>query len=236
MWRRNNSFATGFTLLEMLVAIAIFALLGIAANSVLQTVLKNDAVTKTFTEKLIAMQKSFAVISRDLSQMVARTPRLTESDRSQQIFQVGENVLESHSQGLIFYRTGWLNPEGILPRGTIQNVAYVHHEDKLERWFFPYPDPILGDEPKKTVLMTGVLSVKYAFFINDKWQENADGKTLPKAIAIELDIEGLGNIQRKFLLSQWSDIKNLKPDSESSKDEKSGSNIQEAEQVQQDDS
>ena len=65
----------GFTLLEMLIAIAIFAMLGLAANAVLSTVLTNDEVTKNFSTRLKALQQGFRAIERDLGQMVARTPR-----------------------------------------------------------------------------------------------------------------------------------------------------------------
>ena len=53
---------TGFTLLEMLIAIAIFAMIGVAANAVLSTVLTNDEVTKNFSTRLKALQQGFGAI------------------------------------------------------------------------------------------------------------------------------------------------------------------------------
>ena len=77
---------SGFTLLEMLIAIAIFAMLGIAANSVLSTVMKNDEVTKEFATRLKSLQQGFGALERDLGQMVARSPRLFEGDRGSRFF------------------------------------------------------------------------------------------------------------------------------------------------------
>ncbi|MGI2098367.1 type II secretion system minor pseudopilin GspJ [Shewanella glacialipiscicola] len=190
----------GFTLLEMLIAIAIFAMIGLASNAVLSTVLTNDEVTRTFSTRLKALQQGFGAIERDLAQMVARTPRLLEGGRGSTVFQTGNDILESESEALVFYRLGWLNPDGLLPRGSLQSVAYVVREGRLERWYFPYPEPEFGAEPIKTVVIDKVLSVEYSFFMDDKWERKVEATKLPKAIAMEIEIEGLGKIQRKFLL------------------------------------
>lgn len=195
-----TSVQRGFTLLEMLIAIAIFAMIGLASNAVLSTVLTNDEVTRTFSTRLKALQQGFGAIERDLAQMVARTPRLLEGGRGSTVFQTGNDILDSESEALVFYRLGWLNPDGLLPRGSLQSVAYVMHEGRLERWYFPYPEPEFGAEPIKTVVIDKVLSVEYSFFMDDKWERKVEATKLPKAIAMEIEIEGLGKIQRKFLL------------------------------------
>ncbi|MFQ6372256.1 type II secretion system minor pseudopilin GspJ [Shewanella sp. YIC-542] len=193
---------SGFTLLEMLVAIGIFTLLGLATNTVLQTVLKNDEVTREFSGQLRYLQQGFGTIERDLGQMVARSFRTPLGGHDNVVMQVGNNLLDSDSQALVFYRIGWLNPGGLLPRGNIQSLAYVVQDEKLQRWYYPYPDPEIGSEPIKTVLMDKVLDVKYAFFVDGKWQR-ADQRSfsrLPVAIAIEVTQETRGSIIRKFLL------------------------------------
>ncbi len=190
----------GFTLLEMLIAIAIFAMLGIAANSVLSIVLTNDDTTKQFAQKLKSLQQGFGIIQRDMGQMVARTPRLIEGGRGNTVIQVGNIIPNVDGKALVFYRLGWLNPDGMLPRGSIQSVAYVMTNDELERWYFPYPEPEIGAEPIKTVIIKNVNDIDYSFFDGQSWQKQFDATHLPKAIAIEVDIEGLGKITRKFLL------------------------------------
>ncbi|MCE9680138.1 type II secretion system minor pseudopilin GspJ [Shewanella sp. AS1] len=194
--------AQGFTLLEMLVAIAIFAMLGLAANSVLQTVMKNDATTAEFADRLKALQQGFGALERDFGQMVARTPRSLEGGRGSTVLQTGADLLDTDpdSEAIVFFRIGWLNPDGILPRGSLQSVAYVVQNHNLERWFFPYPEPEFGTEPIKTVVIKDVVSLEYAFFVDNQWQRKIEATSLPQAIAMEIDVEGLGKIQRKFLL------------------------------------
>ncbi|WP_445946895.1 type II secretion system minor pseudopilin GspJ [Shewanella sp.] len=197
---KNNRRSGGFTLLEMLIAVAIFAMLGVAANSVLSTVMRNDEVTSDFAKRLKSLQQGFGAIERDLGQIVARTPRLLDGSRDNGVFQYGTNILDSESESLVFFRLGWLNPAGILPRGTLQSVAYVVQEGRLERWYYPYPEPDSGAEPLKNVIIDKVLSVEYAFFSGDKWQKQVANTQLPQGIAIKVEVEGLGVIERKFLL------------------------------------
>ncbi|ACA88978.1 type II secretion system minor pseudopilin GspJ [Shewanella woodyi] len=190
----------GFTLLEMIIAIAIFSMLGLASNAVLQNVMRNDEVTKDFSNRLKAMQQGFGALERDFGQMVARSPRLLEGGRGTTVFQTGSDILDSESEALVFFRIGWLNPDGILPRGSIQSVVYVVSENNLERWYYPYPEPEFGSDPIKTIVMRDVISVEYSFFVEDKWERKVDAANLPKAIAMEIELEGVGKIQRKFLL------------------------------------
>ncbi|MCL1076223.1 type II secretion system minor pseudopilin GspJ [Shewanella dokdonensis] len=201
MYSIKNS---GFTLLEMLVAIGIFAMLGLATNSVLQTVIKDDEVTRDFSSQLRYLQQGFGSIERDMGQMVARSFRSATGVHTELVIQAGNNLLDSESQALVFYRIGWLNPGGLLPRGSIQSLAYVVQDGKLQRWYFPYPDPEIGAEPIKTVLMDKVVAVKYAFYIDGKWQqaEQQSFNRLPAAIAIEVELEDRGTIMRKFLLPE----------------------------------
>ena len=196
----NNSRIRGFTLLEMLVAIAIFAILGLAANSTLGVVLKNNDVTQDFATRLQGLQQGFGMMDRDMGQIVARTPRLLSGGRGSTVIQYGEVIPNVDGKALIFYRVGWLNPDGMLPRGTIQSVAYVFTEDKLERWYFPYPDPVVGAEPIKTTIMDHVLDVSFKFYNDKEWLETVDTSKLPRGIALEVDVEGFGKIERKFLL------------------------------------
>ncbi|GIU52481.1 MULTISPECIES: type II secretion system minor pseudopilin GspJ [Shewanella] len=196
----NQRKQAGFTLLEMLISIAIFAMIGLAANAVLSTVMKNDEATKEFSVRLKALQQGFGVIERDLGQIVARTQRGLDGERTSSVFQTGDNMLDSETEALVFFRLGWLNPDGMLPRGSLQSVAYIVQDGRLERWYYPYPEPVVGAEPLKSLIIEDVIDIKYSFFVGDKWERKVDASSLPLGIAMELEIEGLGTIERRFLL------------------------------------
>ena len=60
--------ATGFTLIELVVALAIFALLSVMAYSGLRLVLDARERTAQQAERLATLQLAFTVIGRDLEQ------------------------------------------------------------------------------------------------------------------------------------------------------------------------
>lgn len=190
----------GFTLLEMLISIAIFAMIGLAANAVLSTVMKNDEATKEFSVRLKALQQGFGIIERDLGQIVARTQRGLDGERTTSVFQTGDNMLDSETEALVFFRLGWLNPDGMLPRGSLQSVAYIVQDGRLERWYYPYPEPEVGAEPLKSLIIEDVISIEYSFFTGTEWERKVDASSLPQGITMTLEIEGLGIIERRFLL------------------------------------
>ncbi|MCB1656922.1 MAG: type II secretion system minor pseudopilin GspJ, partial [Pseudomonadales bacterium] len=67
--------ARGFTLLELLVAVAIFALLGVGSYRLLASTISVRDTAKAHDAALIQLQRSFIVMNRDLSQAVARPIR-----------------------------------------------------------------------------------------------------------------------------------------------------------------
>ncbi|GLP95919.1 type II secretion system minor pseudopilin GspJ [Paraferrimonas sedimenticola] len=196
---RNSTNTRGFTLLEMLIAIAIFSLIGLASNAVLQTVLSQDEQTKQYTDHLKGLQQGMWAMERDFSQMVARTFR-GEEEHGSAVLVHGTNLLESDSETLIFHRLGWLNPDGVLPRGSLQSVAYRVFEGRLERLHFPLPEPIIGEEPTITVIAEEVLAVRYSFFYDKSWTQEVTAELLPKGIALEVEFEDNSKLLRKFLL------------------------------------
>lgn len=68
----------GFTLVEMLLALAILAALSIAAMAVLQNVLRADSLTREKTLHVEALQRTFSQMAADFNQIiraaVARAP------------------------------------------------------------------------------------------------------------------------------------------------------------------
>lgn len=202
----------GFTLVEILIAIAIFAFIGVASTAVLTTVIDSDELSSARFEKFQRLQRAVTTIERDMQQAVPRAVR-TDGQTNTIVMRGGESD-ESDNDGLAFVRSGWQNPQMMLPRSTLQAVAYRVRDGKLERLYTNYVDNVVGTEPKVRVLLEDISEFKIEFIAdideeenslsdNDElnWRESFVGATLPKAIAFEFVSNDFGRIRREFTLS-----------------------------------
>lgn len=201
----------GFTLVEILIAIAIFAFIGVASTAVLTTVIDSDELSSARFEKFQRLQRAVTTIERDMQQAVPRAVR-TDGQTNTIVMRGGESD-ESDNDGLAFVRSGWQNPQMMLPRSTLQAVAYRVRDGKLERLYTNYVDNVVGTEPKVRVLLEDISEFKIEFIAdideeenslsdNDElnWRESFVGATLPKAIAFEFVSDDFGRIRREFTL------------------------------------
>ena len=103
----------GFTLVEILIAIAIFAFIGVASTAVLTTVIDSDELSSARFEKFQRLQRAVTTIERDMQQAVPRAVR-TDGQTNTIVMRGGESD-ESDNDGLAFVRSGWQNPQMMLP-------------------------------------------------------------------------------------------------------------------------
>ncbi|MGB0936307.1 MAG: type II secretion system minor pseudopilin GspJ [Colwellia sp.] len=191
----------GFTLLEVLIAIAIFSVISLTSFTLLDTVLRGEESSKLRTEKNNELQTAFIVIERDLTQIARRTVRLNGEAPTAQFLQTDNDNYASDGEGLGFVKHGWSNPGLLLPRSDLQAVAYRLSDEKLERLHFNFVDAVNGEEAKSRILMSEVNSLAFEYYYGKKWQKELISSKLPRAIAMEIDVEGFGLIRRQFLVA-----------------------------------
>ncbi len=206
----NRSKQQGFTLLEILIAIAVFSVLSLAAYQVLQGVISSDQISSEHTQRLKQLQRAMLIIERDITQMVARTTR-TGAEPSKNFLRAGKFIAESESDGIEFVRLGWSNPQGQFPRSNLVRVAYRIKENNLERLYFLYPDIVSGQEPEVQVLINDVNSLTLRYW-DKSWQTSwSQNDKLPAGIAMEFDFEAYGVVTRLFLTPQGEAVKARAP-------------------------
>ena len=194
--------AHGFTLIELMIAITVFSFLSLGAYQVLDGVIRSDEIAETHSKKLKQLQRSFVVLERDFEQATAR-PMRDEGEKAQAPFRAGKYLFESEFDGVSLVRLGWRNPQGQLPRSGLQRVAYTVRDNELVRHYYLYPDPVVGTEPKEEVLLSGVNGFSLAFFKGKNWLEKwSDKQSIPDGVKLTIDLEGFGEIERIFILSQ----------------------------------
>lgn len=188
----------GFTLLEVLIAVAVFAVVGVMAYGGLQAVLAQQAIARDNADRFRELQFAMQQVSRDLLQLNPRPVREPLGDGYRAALYSdprGEVLLE-------FTRGGWTNPLG-QPRAAVQRVAYVLEDDLLLRRHWFVPDQTLGEEPVERELLSGVQEVRLRFFGPGGWSEawpaggvGADPSLRPLAVEIALELEDWGEILR----------------------------------------
>ena len=197
----KNSKAKGFTLLEVLIAIAIFSMISMTSFSIFNTVIKSNETSKLRTDRINELQRGFLLIERDLLQIAKRSIRLNGEAPQEDFLYTDDNSFSDSESTLAFVRHGWTNPGLLLPRSNMQSVAYQLNEGTFERLHFNFVDAIQGQEPKIRKLITEIEELNFEFFYDKEWQDKIIEKSLPKAIAVELTTKDYGLIRREFLVA-----------------------------------
>ncbi len=190
---------TGFTLIEVLVAMAIFAVLGVSAHQMLRTMIDTHQATRSSSAAYGGLVRTFTLLDRDFSQLVQRPVR-DEYGETLQALQVGGGQYDVE-----FTRTGWNNPAQ-LSRSSLQRVAYSVEDEKLSRHFWLVLDRAEDSEPISQVLLDEVSG----FTVNllddegdtvDVWPVREDQPGLPGAVEVTIETTYLGTIRKVFTLT-----------------------------------
>lgn len=202
---RRASRAAGFTLLELLVAMGIFAIIGAMAMGGLNAVVGQATQAGIQNERLARLQRAMRLLSNDLG---AIEPRFVRD----QLGSGRELPVLADGRGTYLIRLtrgGWSNPAGLPHRGTLQRVQYRLEEGTLYREYWAVVDVgSLGQEPRSEELLTGVREARFLFYdgkdTSGEWEQQwpplrstaAGGGTRPRAIQVTLDLEDWGEIER----------------------------------------
>jgi general secretion pathway protein J len=199
--RRARLRTGGFTLLELLVAMAIFAILGTLALTGYTELQKQSEYAEQRLARTREVQRAVQLICQDLGQIEPRPVRQPLGEGWLPALMAGDSV-ESKIE---FTRAGWSNTAG-LERPTLQRVAYRIDQEGLWRDHWPVLDRTLTQEPVRQKLLGSVRDVRIRFMNSSReWVERwptTDGTTdaaarqLPAAVEVTLDLEDWGEIRR----------------------------------------
>lgn len=143
----------GFTLMEMLVALAVFAVLGVISATLMSQMLTNGERMGKRSERLGEVQRAMSILKRDLMQITNRPVRDMLGDPLPAV------VIDSN--GLIeFSRLGWRNPLQS-PRSELQRVAYRMHDGNLLRAYWSVLDRSQDTEPLTQRLLADVDGIEF---------------------------------------------------------------------------
>lgn len=199
----------GFTLLEMLVAVAIFALVSVMAYGGLAAVMQQFEMTSAAQARLQAIRRAVTLLERDIFQLENRPVREAFQGDSRPALRGGVDQMLP----LELTRGGWRNPAG-LRRSHLQRVAWQLSENKLQRLHWNVLDQAQDSEPQRLEVLDSVNAFELRFLDpagnwHDQWppldftrnpsipgQPGAADEPLPTAIEFVLELDDAGRIRR----------------------------------------
>ncbi len=204
----------GFTLLEIIVAMAIAALIGVGAMSLLDRATIAHQNIQTQGERYNNIERAMLFISNDLQQLAPRKFRDEFGD-------LKDNLSSDDSTGntqLNFTRLGRRNPAG-LPRSNLEKLTYLVEDKQLKRVSYLYPDGMSLENGLNRKLLDNVEKLTLSFFDGETWNDfwpidpglpssnSSSAGDLPVAIRVTLELSDIGPIYRLYVISDQKEKK-----------------------------
>lgn len=215
--RATDKSSAGFTLIEVLIAMAITAFVSLIAYTSLSSVISGVDSLRANTDRILEVNRALMILSRDLRQFANRPVR-DEFGEIEPAMTGGEQARFP----LSFTRRGWHNPNGY-PRSSLQRVNYRLEDGGLWRDSYPVLDRAGDTEPQTVLLLDDVDEMQLTFLPTlefmqvdmggttvdtGRWVENwvADSSTPgvvlapPVALEITLQLKDWGEMKRLYAL------------------------------------
>ena len=187
----------GFTLVEVMVSLLIFALIAAAGAAVLGLAIDNRFAIKATAVRTADLQRMRGLLRADLGLASARRSR---GPTGRPVPQPMIGQVQPGDPVLVLTRAGWTNP-GEQPRPSLQRVEYRLVADRLERRVASHLDGARPGPPQ--VLYRGVHDLTVAF-VKDGQEAPAYIATaerpLPDAVRLRMTLDGYGPLEQLFLV------------------------------------
>ncbi len=190
-----------FTLVELLVAIAIFSIVAVMAYRGYAEAAGLAERAREQTRRVAEVQRAVRTLVVDFAAIAPRPVREPIGDGYRPAL-----LRDPNSDALVeLSRGGWSNTAG-LPRGTVQRVRYRLDGATLLREYWNVTDAIPATEPVSRPVLGGVRSIALRYMnAAREWQDDwpprgATGTTgfrsRPLAVEIVIELEDYGRLRR----------------------------------------
>jgi len=210
----------GFTLVELLVAMLITAIMFAIGYSSVDQALRGRVEVAEQSQRLLAVQRTLRTLEQDLELLQPRPARNAIGDNYQAALvaraagaggtsatpDAGNSLQIQAAAVLTLTRAGWSNPTAV-PRGELQRVSYLVEEDKVVRYHLPVLDAAGAMPMTRREMLDQVESLSFRYMDaghgwRDEWQPNANGANVrqmrvrPIAVEITLKLKDWGTLVR----------------------------------------
>lgn len=228
--RQKSYREQGFTLLEVLIALVISALIAVMAFESLNAADAGATRTNEVLTEINRLDRAWQIIAADLRHVIP--PAAADRNTIFQAESLRSSGEDADQVVLLFKRRGWVNFSN-LPRSDLQTVSYRVVDGKLWRDFAPERNLELADvdmeeedafhqmlledieDLQLRLLYQGAITSKGKSALEDreysedwlqKWPDNnqqgASAQDLPLAVEITLELKGVGSSVRLFAMPE----------------------------------
>ncbi len=179
---RHVKAQSGFTLLEILLAIALFAVLSLLTSQLLTATVNSNEATKQHQQRFAALVRAVNLLDKDVWQSVPLT------------------ALEGEKSRLMLTTASNNDMPDICCAPDLQRVEWSFKNHTLYRAIWRYPE---DEQPSITQpVLTEVNAFTLRYYLKDAVVTTLAPDQYPRAIEAGIDINGSGTITRLLLLPE----------------------------------
>ena len=196
--RRTTHNQSGFTLLEVLVAIGIFSVVAIVSYTTLDTYIQQRERLTSHYARLERLQRLFILLERDIQFSVGRKVQVDDDLQSAMISKQ-DNIL----LGMTVAQADVQNASGI----SLKRVEWELDGNELIRAQWDVLDHAGNLEPARLLVSDDVADIEFSYFIysSDRRLETSDSLDsgqMPAGIELNVTLISGGSYRRVFALAQ----------------------------------
>lgn len=184
----------GFSLLELMIAITITAVIGLISANILTTMIANHDQVKTQQKELASLERALQVIRSDIEQLAIRPKLQTEAANTSFTTISGNSPLigdQSSIELSVFVNQP--TDEGI--NNTIHRVRYVVENSRLIRESINSDFPAANQRWQRTMLLNEIENLYIEYYFSGWESSMAHNNKPPKALRLTLESNLWQNIQ-----------------------------------------
>lgn len=172
----------GFTLLEIMIALTIFAVISTLAWQILDGAMRTTTATDMASATLNQLQRTYNLLERDFFQLQARAPR-NEPD----VFRLNQNTVELSTLS------------GVSGDVRLERVRWRLDGHRLWRDVWPVIDSPVGVKPEEVPIVSDIKEMHWRFWRQgwqDRWPET---NHQPEGVELTLTMDNGDNWRWVFL-------------------------------------
>ncbi|MEO1041005.1 MAG: type II secretion system minor pseudopilin GspJ [Pseudomonadota bacterium] len=196
----------GLTLVELLIAMTIFAFVSAASIASFNLAASGSSQLQEATARLSELERMRSLLRSDFALFTDLRVYEPDSSERRPAFVGGEltdDVMPDADDGewlFALVRSGWTNVAAVEPRSELQAVGYLLIDGDLVRRTRPFLDAANDTPHRDQALLTDLDAFELMFYYEGDWDEDLELGAVPTAVRLSFHHSVYGPMQHDFLV------------------------------------